>query len=618
MATTKPKARSSITIDQFLGVDFANDETNVDPRRSPNAPNMVADTAGRPQKRRGYELINDFGAEVNGIYPFAGTILVHAGTKLYAYDALAETWTTQVKSGMANARSMGAVIAGNLCIVDGSGYTVIDDTLNEVTSRFIPTTVIGRKPTGGGTFLEDPNMLTSWRINSFTTDGTAATFQLDADNLDYVTPIVSVGGVETNEFSWDYLSGTVTFDNNPPDDDGVDSVVIRFSKTISGYADMVNKCTIIATYGLGNDSRVFISGNPDHRNVDWQSGLYDPTYFPDTGYTRFGSEQTAVMGYMKQYDAMVVVKERSDTETGIFLRTAELDSDGVAVFPVKEGLAGIGAVSRYAFASLPNDQVFLTTNGLYGLDSNAVTQQRTTQLRSYFVNPSLIEEAGLQNAVGAAYKNLFILCVNGNAYVANMNAQNPNPSGSYGYEWYYWTNIPARTIQEAGGRLYFGSADGKLFAFKNTGAMTDYSDGSEGDPSDPDNYVPGEAIDAMWTTPLLDGGDFMREKTISKKGTGIKAKPFSRSSGEIFFTTDRTLMGVARQYTMDILDWDDIDFNRFTFNMTAQPQVQIAPKKYRKVLFFQMGVRNNVVNEGFGVLAMQIAFTVGNNTRRKN
>ena len=77
-------------------------------------------------------------------------------------------------------------------------------------------------------------------------------------------------------------------------------------------------------------------------------------------------------------------------------------------------------------------------------------------------------------------------------------------------------------------------------------------------------------------------------------------------------------MQVTRKYTMDLMDFDDVDFNRFSFTMQDNPRVQISPKKFRKVLQFQMGVRNCAAGEGFGVLAMMVTFSMGNMTRRKD
>ena len=597
MARTTPKSTSFITLSSFLGVDFANEETDVDARRSPYAPNIIADRAGRPEKRKGYDKLGTYDGQINGIHFFQGNRLVHAGTKVYGPEG------DILFADAANSRSTGFSMGGAYYFLDGENYLRFDGTEFGEIDGFVPTTVIGRKPTGGGTFLESANLLQPTRKNSFTTDGTAKVFQLDAEDIDDTMVSVSVGGEEKapgTDFTVDRTKGTITFTEAPPDDKGVDSVVATFSKTIAGYADYIRHCRICATFGLGNDSRVFLTGNPEYPNTDWQSGLYDPTYFPDTGYTRLGSENTAIMGYLKQYDSMIVVKEQMDDETGLFIRSAQLTEDNEAIFPVREGIAGVGAISRHAFASIPGDQLFLSGSGVYGLDTDAVTNQRSVQLRSFFVNPRLTEEPGLSDAVGAAWGRFYIVCVNDHAYVANSEQTNTNPAGSKGYEWYYWTNIPARVLKEYDGDLYIGTADGRLLRMNDR-----YNDD-------------GDAIEAIWTTPLLDGGNFMREKTISRKGTGILAKPYAKSSGEIFFTTDRSIQSITRNYTIDIFSFDDVDFNRFTFSAQDNPKVEISPKKFRKVLQFQMGVRNAVLNEGFGILAMMISFTMGNLTRRKN
>ena len=523
--------------------------------------------------------------------------MVHAGTKLYGPEK------TILYSDMAERRSAFFHWEDKLYILDGSHYLVYDGVQAKEVDGFIPTTVIGREPSGGGTLFEAVNLLQPKRINSFVSDGTATEFLLDSMGIDTAEVTVWVDGEEKSEgedYTVDREAGKVIFTQAPADSEGLDSVTIRFSKTVAGYRERICKCTIAGSFGLGNDSRVFLTGNPEYPNTDWQSGLYDPTYFPDTGYTRLGSENTAIMGYLKQYDSMIVVKEQADDETGLFIRSAELTENSEAIFPVKEGIAGMGAVSPYAFGTLAGDPVFLSPGGVYGLDTNAVTQQRSVQLRSFFINPRLTRESSLGEAVGAVWGQFYVVCVNGHAYVANGSQTNENPMGGRGYEWYYWTDIPARVLREHDGRLYFGTDDGKVMVFSG-----EYADD-------------GQAIDAIWTTPLLDGGNFMQEKNISRRGTGILTKPYARSSGEIFFSTEKSLMQVTRQYTMDLMDFDDVDFNRFSFTMQDNPRVQISPKKFRKVLQFQMGVRNCVAGEGFGVLAMMVTFSMGNMTRRKD
>lgn len=601
MSRTTPRKRYTVKLSRFLGVDFANEETDTDLRRSPWAPNMVSDMAGRPEVRPGYQQEVSFSARINGIHHMNDTLLIHAGTSMYLKDG------TVLRTGCNDARSCAFVMNDALYILDGAGYYCFDGQSVAPVEGFVPTTTIGRMPTGGGTTFESVNLIQPLRKNSFIGDGTATAYQLDAESLDAAAVTAWVDGETLEEnagFTVDRAAGIVTFSTAPSNGHGVDNVVIRFARTVEGYADRILHCTTAALFGLGNDSRVFVTGNPSYKNTDWQSGLYDPTYFPDLGYTRLGGEDTAIMGYIKQYDAMVVLKEQQSGQTGLFLRTAELTEDGSAIFPVKEGLSGVGAISRHAFASLQSDQVFLSAGGVMGLESNAITNQRTVQLRSWFINPKLTRSHNLQEAVAAVWGRFYVLSVDGVCYVANMESTNQNPTGSFGYEWYYWTNVPARVLAVVGGALYFGTAEGNLMRFKDpaTDGMQAYSDRGSG-------------IDAMWTTPLLDGGDFLRKKSVCTRGTGILAKPYARSSGEIFFTTDKSVRELSRGYTLDILNFDDVDFSRFSFNTRDNPQPQLSARRFRDVLQFQMGVRHSVANEGFGILAMTVTYMLGANLK---
>lgn len=595
MATTTPKRSQYLEINSFLGVDFANQEKDVDLRRSPWAVNMVSDLAGRPEKRPGYRAIGTYGERINGIHFPGEHCIVHSGTTLYLDGEAAYTQAKDAKSTM-------VYFAGRWLYLDGGNYLEFTGTGFAEIEGFVPTTVIGAAPEGGGEPFEAVNLIQPKRKNSFSADGEAIHFHLDAQDIDSVES-VSVGGSLTTDYVVDLEYGTVTFDEAPPDDKGVDSVVITFKKTVAGYADRIKKCRIASAYGLGNDSRLFLTGNPDAPNTDWQSGLFDPTYFPDTGYTEIGGE-SPIMGYVKQYDSQVIVKAQREGETTLFYRTAEMQEDGSVIFPVYEGLAGVGAAAEGCFLTAAGDPMFLAEGGIYGLTSDSLTSQRILQLRSWYVNNRLLQEENLAEAVGTVWGRLAVIAVNGHCYVANTEFTNANMTGSYGYEWYYWENVPARVLTEHEGKLYFGDSQGKVYVFRGEEeGMAAYSDD-------------GAAIRAVWTTPLLDGGNWMRTKTVAKKGTGILVKPFQRSSGTIYFTTDKTIRQATKDYTVDIFDWDDVDFNRFTFNTRDDPKVIISPKKMRKVIYFQMSVESGALNEGFGIMAMMVSFTMGNTLRR--
>lgn len=408
----------------------------------------------------------------------------------------------------------------------------------------------------------------------------------------------------SKEYIVSLTAGTVEFAISPAaygGGGGVDNVIIQFSKAVDGYTDRIEKCKIAEFYGYGNDNRLFFSGNPDQPNVDWQSGLDDPTYFPDTGYTKIGSDTSAIMGYLKQYGSLTIIKNDNQQDAEIFLRTATMTEEGKVIFPVQQGIKGVGAVSKYAFANLRDDPLFLAREGVFALASTAVTQERVIQDRSYYVNAKLRRESGLENAVAAVWNGFYVLVVNDKAYVADGRQRTGRSSTEQnGYEWYYWTNIPARVLLEAGGALYFGTADGEVCRLNNDiQTLSKYNDD-------------GEAIIARWSTKSEDFGSFMRRKTLVKKGCGVMIKPYARSSIKVYVATERDFETLIKSQTMDIFTFADIDFERITFNTQDTPQVVPFNKKIKKFITIQIIFENDVFDEGFGVFGTELQYAVGN------
>ena len=50
-------ARSVFRVEEFLGVDYTNSPAGVDPRRSPDAPNMIRDVPGKVRKCMGWQTV---------------------------------------------------------------------------------------------------------------------------------------------------------------------------------------------------------------------------------------------------------------------------------------------------------------------------------------------------------------------------------------------------------------------------------------------------------------------------------------------------------------------------------------------------------------------------------
>lgn len=586
-----------IQVERFGGVDFSVHAAKGDLAHSPDACNMLAEEADFLCKRTGYKRMAQFEGTIYGLYALTDGVgmMVHVGEKLWYWDGneqkdcLCEEMGTEF--------SQGFWMNGALYVLDGKAYRQVyrEDKnwkCQAVTdAAFVPTTTIAAPPTGGGTALEAVNLLTSKRINTFVGNGSATQFYLDTQDLDDVAVTAMVDGEAVPVSSVNRKTGVVTLASAPANANGLANVSITFSKTVAGYAEKINQCRICGLYGGKNDTRVFVTGNPDEPNCDWQSGLYDPTYFPDTGYTRIGSDAAAIVGYVRQYESQLVIKEGGRQEATQYLRTFLLDDNGKAAYPLQQGAQGAGAAARRSFASLGDVPLFLSKDGVMGVFGTAVSTQRVIQRQSQAVDAKLTREQDLEQACAIVWRDKYYLAVNGRCYVADGRRSRADGTP----EWYYWDNIPAVCFIEQGGRLWFGTADGRVCRMCEAGETQAYLDD-------------GEPIDAWWCTPDLALGSWSRRKTVREAAATLV--PYTRSSVCMTYETGE---GIAAELTrnLDLFSFETLDFARFTFHCKPGAlQVRLRRKLHGERLV-RVRLRNNRADEPFGLLAFGLRFSLG-------
>ena len=164
-----------------------------------------------------------------------------------------------------------------------------------------------KDPEGGGEPYEDLNLLNPAFTELFLGKSGVTDYHMSFTGLDNTAPTVELlnanGEWETQPstaYSVDYAEGVISFDTAPGESPvpGEDNVKITAYRTVDGYADRINKCTVGILYGVnGATDRLFVSGNPDFINYDWYSAQYDPTYFTDTSFSMLGTSASAIVGY---------------------------------------------------------------------------------------------------------------------------------------------------------------------------------------------------------------------------------------------------------------------------------------------------------------------------------
>ena len=80
---------------------------------------------------------------------------------------------------------------------------------------------------------------------------------------------------------------------------------------------------------------------------------------------------------------------------------------------------------------------------------------------------------------------------------------------------------------------------------------------------------------------------------------------------EVLVSTDKDYERRIRGENIDIMTFDDIDFERITFDSSDKPRVIAFNTKVKKYIELQFILRNNELYEGFGVFGVMKRFYYG-------
>ena len=477
--------------EDFRGVDFNTGEIST--KRSPFSLNMwknYKNNAKCIETRPDIELSDSYDNIIFGIFFYnKNDILhkiVHSGTKLY--DNGKELFT-----GMNVIRSQAFIFNETFYIKDGINYLKYDGSEIKSVEGYIPTTTIGKSPSGAGTTYQDVNLLTGIRRNEFVGDGESTKYQLDAEDLDdSYTVTAKVNDLTYTEgigLSVDKTKGIVTFESAPPKPTttGQSNVIITFSKTIQGYRDRILKCKILTEF----DNRVFFGGNINYPNVIFHSSLENPEYISDLDYYNEGDIEP-VKAMVAGNNALWVFKEPSQANTSIFYHNPTIDSTYGKIYPSTHSSISTGCVSTGI--NFNDDIVFFSNRGLEGISSDVTTEQVLGH-RSTMVDSKLLAENNYKDLLLEEWEGYLLAIVDNKVYLADSRAKYQNVS-SIEYEWFYWElpyNVTCTKVKD--GILYLGM-NNSVYTLTKT---------------DSD-------IKSIWTIGKEDFGAPMLLKTTNKRG----------------------------------------------------------------------------------------------------
>lgn len=612
-STPSPKKKYQYEIENFLGIDLSTAPNNVAKNRSPSCPNMVRDTIGKVKKRDGITLVEQYPARINGVHRLSGLAyqykLVHTGTQMTYKTPDNATHTKGAKNDHI---SVSREMDRKLWLLDGATFQMFDgiDLKLVETLGYIPTIIIARAPTGGGTLLEQINLLSYYRTEKFAGTATDKTYQLTATGINSVqsVKVMQPDGTfktltEITDYTVNVSLGQIIFINAPGVSPitGEDNVFITYGKIIADYSNRINKCTIMTLYGMnGARDRMFVSGNPDYPHYDFHSELNNPGYFGDLNYSVIGQTDSEIIGYSIVNDYLVTHKTNAENDNNTNLRKGTL-VNGKVVFTSEGSYQTSGALAKYSFAQLENEPLYVTTQkNVSAITPSDVLGERFSQERSYYITKALQAEADLANSYAYTFDGFYCLAVGTNLYLLDGSQYAPNkerPFSHRQYECYMFQGVGARVMWEYNEELYFGTT---------TGAIKKFEKGSANDE--------GQPIIAFWDTPEFDGNSFADKKTFTYVAVRLASAPATgvkivvRNKG---IWNDASSWDVVMPYNAEAsyFDLNKIDFNFLNFSTDSTPHTLGSKIKVKNVDKIQFRFENDVLDQPFGLYKVLLEYT---------
>lgn len=666
--------------DNLRGVDYSRDITEISRVRTPEGLNMISDDGGNPIKRRGWRKVADLNCgKILEIIFHEDDLSSYDKLKKYVIGSTG-IYAVVTKNGVQSIVTMleTAISSASYFMFNGEVYAFVNGGMYKLSGvvatgiedeAYIPEVTISKNPDGsGGVSLDSVNLLTAKRKFSFLGNSTDTEYYLypaTARGEDLYKYIVkgsvkveiqtSSGWQETTAYTLpdsvtvrgknmkgeaqDFVvcEGKITFSEaHAPLVTGQDNVRITFetfdnTKVTDETTDADETTLVIGqykeerldllatqscmTYGYSATDRVFLVGGIK-KNKIYYSAVNKPMYYPDTNYITVGHDSNGITGLHRVSEYLAAVKDDSSVEGTVFLISGAYQNEEM-YFKVTATSAKTGAIAPKSFATLIDEPLFLSRDGVYAIANYYVTTEKVIRNRSYYVDKKLLAEENLQNACAITYRRYYILCVNEHCYILDgrSKSQDRNNNTDYLYEAYYWENVPAVTFYVWQNELYFGTADGYLCKF-NTDIehRTKFCD-------DGTVYVDvngetllngGVAIPCRWATPLDDDDKPQYFKKLNKKGSLLTILPHERTSALVTLIADGERRYPLGIFYADIFSWSPIDFDRFSFSSNETAQDDFFNKKVKKYKRLQIVVENTAIYEPFGVLQIVKTYTIGN------
>lgn len=472
-----------------------------------------------------------------------------------------------------------------LCISCSSGgspvlHCVYDDgtglALHQNEAGYIPVTLTGCNPAGGGTELEPMNILSNAIRLQYSADGESTAFLLPSTVLFVVS--VTVDGEPYTGGSYTGANHTYTF--SVPPAKGVNNV--EFTCRISS-ADMIAaqekfaKMKYCEAFNGATDTRLFFYG--DGTNVCYYTGI--PTYgsgfyLPAGNEIAADTSASPITGMVRNYSKLMVYKP--DGALSITYEPVTLaDGRVIAGFYLR-------TVSR-EFGNEMDGQIQTVNNYPRTLCGGSLYEWRNTSVHYQDERYAKRISEKVSKTLAAADPSKVVTCDDNftQTYYVFLN----DDAGTvlvnrYALDvWSVYTGDVFKNVR-------FASADGGSFLFANTDSVFSFDPESSYDAP----VTEGEAevpVQSVWESGFMAFGADYRRKYSSR--LWVSLLPQSSSYLDVTVQTDKRSEYLTKTVTSSLMDFSRVDFSGFSFLTYAAPRIKRVQLKVKKFVYYKLILR---------------------------
>ena len=622
-----PRRRRSAIVDNtrtvrtldFGGIDISSSNDTISEFNTPDCLNMLPNNKGDITTRLGIKTVHDYG---NNIIKFAfnymaGAIIINDEGIFFTDD----DYTNNLYPLTGIDYASGFEYDNKFYLWVDSKYLVYDETgLFEEVEGYLPTVRINTPAAGGGTPLEEENMLRPDSIQEFqyVTGDTEvffykkplnvlpATFDVWYLNLSTGDWDLKTNGVD---YVFNFEDAKLIYTNFPPQSssaDGNDTLRIRATPrnpTVGfGDADTIKNCQLSAIYGGKANVSVWCSGNSDYSNFDFHSGVVngksDPTYFPLSEYDEIGFSDQAIVAYQNQNNELIIYKNNSETKLeSTWVRSTSIVGNEI-IFSNQELDSYRGCVAKGSAVLINNSAWALGKNGYGKVVPKAILAENAIEIQSELINYNRNRNfSSLNGLLEGDIESFVSIDYQGKLYASNPqtnkvwvcdynNIRLDQTSGKYYPQWYLLDNITATCWVEIDGELYFGTRGGAWAKFKDASDLKPFEDEQEGTTI---WHVLPEQYEFYWSSKLNNLGTIQYKEDV--ESIYLAMQGYSDTILNIWTRTDsNSLYQLKSTHEISSMVYSVLTYSTFVYGGTLFPKAFRSKVKIRNAEYVQVKI----------------------------